>query len=433
MNSGVVDQKIASNESNHGGGYKLCIYNTKAEFEVRHADNYASIVRNVPGGTILTMGTWYNIVGVCCEAGHYVKTYANGALDRTLQGDGSGVGVNDINKVPVGALASTTGNLIIGREPYTNLRYFDGYIDDIRIWNRVLSDAEIKALYDTTVSIHSTATGGVVSNTTTYNVSIPTPPPPSIPAITVKTAYTAKNITVNGDLAANGNVVCNSSTINGNLSANGNVTSLSGNSIVKKNLTYAGTYTPAGFMTVQGNIINTNPVTVNMPTVDVAYLHTQATTYGQTVSGNSTSQTFDYTHLLGNKVIWIKGNLQDPSVDLTNVYTSGGTFIVDGTVTFTAASTTLGADGFPVYIVAQGDITQSGANLTLYGGIYTTGNFTHKTCTINGPVCVSKTITNNAAAACIFNAGTIPWFDNRAIPQPPTLPLYTANHTGNGP
>jgi len=174
-------------------------------------------------------------------------------------------------------------------------------------------------------------------------------------------------------------------------------------------------------------------VTVNMPTVNVAYLHTQATTYGQVVGGNSTSQSFCFSDLLGNKVIWIQGNLQDPTVTFGSTFPSGGTFIVNGTVKFTTASTTLGTSTYPVYIVSQGDITQSGTNLTVYGGIYTTGNFTHKTCNIYGPVCVSNTITNNAAAACTFTAGTIPWFDNRAVPQGATLPLYTANHIGLGP
>jgi len=86
-----------------------------------------------------------------------------------------------------------------------------------------------------------------------------------------------------------------------------------------------------------------------------------------------------------------------------------------------------------VYFVSTGDVTQSGANLTLIGAIYTAGNFTHKTCQITGPVCVTKTITNNAAAACTFTTATIPWFDNRAIPQQATLPLFTTNHIGNGP
>ncbi|HVT80344.1 MAG TPA: hypothetical protein VHM90_06770, partial [Phycisphaerae bacterium] len=35
MNSGYYDQKIGGNQNGSYGGYKLCIYNSKAEFEVR--------------------------------------------------------------------------------------------------------------------------------------------------------------------------------------------------------------------------------------------------------------------------------------------------------------------------------------------------------------------------------------------------------------
>ena len=411
MNSGYYDQKIGGNQSGAGGGYKLCVYNSKVEFEVRDAQNNAHLDRDVSGGTVLVMGTWYHIMGVYSSSGHWIKTYVDGKLDRMLQGNGTGTTIDD---VPVASLGSTTGNFVMGKEPWASLYFFNGYMDDIRIWNRVLTDQEAKTLYDTTVAIHSSVNGGPVANFTDMTCSIPSPPPPTIPALTTGKAYAAKDVTVNGDL-----------------SVKGNVTSPSGTSIVGGNLNYTGTYTPSSHLTIQGKI---NPVaSISFPSIDYAYLHNQATNWGQVVTTNSTGQTFTFNGLGGNKVIWIKGNLKDPIVTIGGTYAAGGTFVVDGTVTFSSSTTTLGADGYPVFIVAQGDISQSGTTLNLTGGLYTTGNFTHKNCTIIGPVVVNGAITNNATAPCTFTAGSIPWFDNRVLPQPPVLPLYTASHKGNGP
>jgi hypothetical protein len=411
MNSGYYDQKIGGNQSGTGGGYKLCIYNSKAEFEVRDAKNNAHLNRDVLGGTVLVMGTWYHVLGVYNESGHWIKTYVNGKLDRTLQGDGTGTGLND---VPVNALGSTTGSFVMGKEPWRSAYYFDGYMDDIRIWNRSLTATEAKTLYDTTVAIHALATAGPVRNFTDLACSIPTPQPPTIPAVTAGSSLAAKNVTITGDLAVKGDV-----------------TAPSGTSRVAGNMSYTGTYTPNGNLTVEGK---TTPVgSVSFPNIDFAYLQNQATKWGKVVTGDSTGVTYTFNSLGGNKVIWIKGNLTDPTVTIGGTYASGGTFVVDGTVSFTKSATTLGADGYPVYIVAQGGITQSGANLNLWGGLYTTSNLAHKTCTIVGPVVVNGTITNNATGACEFRAGAIPWFDNRVLPQPPAMPLYTSGHKGNGP
>jgi hypothetical protein len=411
MNSGYYDQKIGGNQSGAGGGYKLCIYNSKAEFEVRDAKNYAHLNRDVLGGTVLVMGTWYHILGVYNESGHWIKTYVNGKLDRVLQGNGSGTGLND---VPVAALGSTTGRFVMGKEPWTSLYFFDGSMDDIRIWNRSLTDQDAKTLYDTTVAIHASAASGQVANFTDLNCSIPTPPPPTIPSITIGSTYSIKNMTFNGDVAVKGDV-----------------TSPSGTSTIAGNLQYTGIYTPTSFLTVQGKA--TPVASVSFPSIDYNYLHSQATSWGKVVTGDSAGQTFAFNTLGGNKVIWIKGNLKDPTVTIGGTYAAGGTFVVDGTVTFSGAATTLGADGYPVYFVSQGDVDQTGGNLTLWGGIYTAANFAHKTCAITGPLVVNGAVTNNALGQSTFTAGAIPWFDNRVLPQPPSLPLYTTVHKGNGP
>ena len=79
----VNDGKIASNQNNVTGGYKLGIYQNKAEFEIRTAANTAVLNRSVAGGTTLEQGTWYHVVGVY-SAGQSIRTYINGVLDREL-------------------------------------------------------------------------------------------------------------------------------------------------------------------------------------------------------------------------------------------------------------------------------------------------------------------------------------------------------------
>ena len=44
-------------------------------------------------------------------------------------------------------LAPSIGTLKIGREPFSDLYWFNGLIDDLRIYNYPLSDAEVAALY----------------------------------------------------------------------------------------------------------------------------------------------------------------------------------------------------------------------------------------------------------------------------------------------
>ncbi len=433
MNSGYYDQKIGGNQNNSTGGYKLCVYNSKLEFEVRDGNNKPHLNRDIVGGTILTMGTWYHLVGVYNANGQWIKTYVNG-LDKSKSAGSQYDRMSDSTSagqanVPANALGASSGAFRMGCEPWdTTLYNFNGYMDDIRIWNRCLSEAEIQALYDTTVDIHAyasdgtlnyssgtiTYSGSVVANQTSYTASIPTPAAPTIPAITTAKAMTVKNITVNGDL-----------------SIGGNIKNDTGNSTITGDLNYTGNYTANSHLTVTDKTNNVSSVA--MPNIDYTYLHNQATNWGQVVNGNSVGQTFTFNGLGGNKVIWIKGNLEDPVVTISGTYAAGGTFVVDGSVKFTTGTTSLGLSGYPVYIVAQGNISQTGGPLTLYGALYTTGNFDHKNCTIYGPVVVNQTINNNSNAQCVFTTGAIPWFDNRALPQAPTLPMYTSTHTGIGP
>ncbi len=131
VKSGTVgnDGKIASNQNNSTGGYKLGVYQNKAEFEIRPAANTPAILnRSVAGGTTIQAGVWYHVAGVY-SMGQYIRTYINGVLDRELA-------TTDVVGVSNGAF-------MIGRESYANSYFWLGLIDDVRIYNRALSETEI--------------------------------------------------------------------------------------------------------------------------------------------------------------------------------------------------------------------------------------------------------------------------------------------------
>jgi hypothetical protein len=73
------------------------------------------------------------VVGTWGSAG--IKIYINGELKGTNSFTGSA--------------PTYTSCEIIGASSYVG-SFIDGLIDEVRIYNRALSDAEIKALYDAT-------------------------------------------------------------------------------------------------------------------------------------------------------------------------------------------------------------------------------------------------------------------------------------------
>ncbi len=86
---------------------------------------------DLDSGTPLTVGTWT-----------YVTMVHDGAKDIIYF---NGVQVNEKNAA--GTLDKTKHPLGIGYDPINNSDFFDGSLDDVQIYNRALSAAEIAALY----------------------------------------------------------------------------------------------------------------------------------------------------------------------------------------------------------------------------------------------------------------------------------------------
>ena len=98
-------------------------------------DSTGAVKQDGNPGDRLGINTWYHAVGVF--DGEKVKVYLNGE-------PGSGNTVPALNRPSL-----YTGGLIdVGGKAATN--QMDGKIDDVRIYNRALSDSEIRTLYNAT-------------------------------------------------------------------------------------------------------------------------------------------------------------------------------------------------------------------------------------------------------------------------------------------
>ena len=99
------------------------------------------------GATSINDGNWHYVVATYAGAADTssINLYTDGALDN-----GSSEDTLASNSV------ANTDDMWIGREPSS---YFDGDIDDVRVYDRVLSASEIKTIYD----LHKEPLDGLVS------------------------------------------------------------------------------------------------------------------------------------------------------------------------------------------------------------------------------------------------------------------------------
>jgi hypothetical protein len=108
-------------------------------FGIAVSSNGQSMVQQY-GKTTVALNTWYHVAGVYDAATPALHIYVNGVLD-----DGTLVG-----SVPRGLAIPATPNASIGRRD--SGFYFGGTIDEVRMYDRALSQSEIQADMRTPVS-----------------------------------------------------------------------------------------------------------------------------------------------------------------------------------------------------------------------------------------------------------------------------------------
>ena len=97
--------------------------------------SYAGGLTDATGATDVSDGNWHHLVAISDASGANFGTaiYIDGVQDGTISG--------------TAALVANGSRMIIGDNPGSRGRYWNGAIDDLAIWNRVLTEAEISALY----------------------------------------------------------------------------------------------------------------------------------------------------------------------------------------------------------------------------------------------------------------------------------------------
>ena len=103
----------------------------KVAFSIRRAND--SWWREYYSDAVLATGVWYHVVG----------TYKSGALDLYVNGEKARA-----TESLTGPIKVYPGDLYIGAEhAFPNNEYFKGYIDEVRVYDRCLSEIEVKQLY----------------------------------------------------------------------------------------------------------------------------------------------------------------------------------------------------------------------------------------------------------------------------------------------
>ena len=90
--------------------------------------------------TVRALNTWYHVAGVYNASARTLDIYVNGVLDNGVL----------VGTVPAAQVNSSV-NVNIGRR--TGGFYFNGIIDEVRIYNRALTQSEIQADMNTPMGL----------------------------------------------------------------------------------------------------------------------------------------------------------------------------------------------------------------------------------------------------------------------------------------
>jgi DNA/RNA endonuclease YhcR with UshA esterase domain len=109
--------------------YTLFIFSNKVSLYI-HGSGSSQFYMGV---TDIPLNAWSHIAASHDSSTNIVKFYLNSKLDRTVSTN-------------LGKIVSNSNSLLIGG--YFGGGYFNGMIEEARVFGKVLSDEEIKALYD---------------------------------------------------------------------------------------------------------------------------------------------------------------------------------------------------------------------------------------------------------------------------------------------
>ena len=134
---------------NRWNGYKFNMQDSpKSFFTVNPQENPGSHINEDNADPVLTQGSWYHLA-VTFGGGH-MKFYVNGVMTRDWEHAGTilDISANPIN-LTIGQDLPTDKYLATEGDFYVNWGgYFKGILDEVRIYNTVLTDTQVTTLYN---------------------------------------------------------------------------------------------------------------------------------------------------------------------------------------------------------------------------------------------------------------------------------------------
>jgi len=122
---------IAKSASSNDKAYSLMLGGSEVYVDGENGGNDAYVTTTGAG---LVVGNWYHLAATMTSSTLGVKIYVNGVEQATT------------GSIPVRPI-ETNADLVFGSVQYAGT-YYNGFIDEVRIYNRVLSTAEISQLYN---------------------------------------------------------------------------------------------------------------------------------------------------------------------------------------------------------------------------------------------------------------------------------------------
>jgi chitodextrinase len=133
------DGQIVAKSNGTGWQFKTSPDTGSRTFGVGVSPNSSSITQRY-SNTVRQLGTWYHVAGVYNAAAATLDIYVNGVLDNGLLR----------GTIPTSQYNNASEHVVIGRR--TGGYYFQGTIDELRLYNRALSQAEIQTDMNTAIA-----------------------------------------------------------------------------------------------------------------------------------------------------------------------------------------------------------------------------------------------------------------------------------------
>jgi YD repeat-containing protein len=151
--------RIVDKDNNDSGWFFAMSGTTTVKFS---SDQFATSQPSRTSSATISLNTWQLVTATWDGStnGANIHIYINGSLADGTSANGSGAASTD-SGTP----------FTVGNRTTDNARGFNGVIDDVRVYNRVLSSSEIAALDDTTPPSAPTGLGTSIVSSTQINLS----------------------------------------------------------------------------------------------------------------------------------------------------------------------------------------------------------------------------------------------------------------------